>query len=183
MSGHTLKGAAVTTRLIVVDTSYLLELFQVPNCSDAQGHEQVRLRFEQACDITHQLHVPLPVLFELGNHIADVKDGQTRRKLANLLVESVQSWLSGETPITIVSALDDARTVGDFCAALNGLAGQFANLVPDRHGLTNTALVMEANRLREKYSDSSLRKYCVHIWTRESRLKALEPDAEVNAFV
>lgn len=183
MSKKTSPQVMVIVRLVVVDTSYLLELLQIPQCSDANAYEAVFQRFRQADGSRTQLYVPLSVLFELGNHIADVKDGQARHRLARQLVESVEIWLSGETPITIVSSMDDARTVEDFCAALNAMTAKFAELAPDRHGLTNTAVVLEAQRLKQKYPGSTLKQIHVHIWTRDQRLKALEPDTEPNAFV
>jgi hypothetical protein len=174
---------ASVVRLIVVDTSYLLELFQVPDCSSNRAYGPICKRFENARQITDQLQVPLPVLFELGNHVADVKNGQDRRRLAAMLVEAVDSWLSGETPLTIVSSMNDARTVQDFRDAVTGLTQEFKSLAPDRQGLTNAAIALDAKSLRSKYKNSSLKTYLVHIWTTDKKLKALEPDAEANAFV
>lgn len=170
-------------RLIVVDTSYLLELFQVPDCSSVQAYERVVQRFSSARQITDQLHVPLPVLFELGNHVADVKNGQERRRLSSMLVDTVDTWLSGDTPVTIVSSMNDARTLQDFRDAVTGLTQEFRALAPDRQGLTNAAIALEAKRLRHRHKSSSLKTYAVHIWTTDQKLKALEPDTEADAFV
>ncbi len=183
MSQKTTHLPVLAVCLVVVDTSYLLELFRVPRNSDVTAFDPIFQRFEQVDGVNTQLYLPLPVLFELGNHIADVKDGGTRYRLAGELVESVQFWLSSESPYTIVSSMDDARTLEDFCAALVAMTEKFAALAPDKHGLTNTAVVMEAQRLRKKYRNSALKQYQVHIWTRDHRLKALEPDAETDAFV
>lgn len=174
---------ASVVRLIVVDTSYLLELFQVPDCSSDRAYVPIFQRFENARRMTDQLQVPLPVLFELGNHVADVKNGQERRRLSAMLVETVDIWLSGETPLTIVSSMNDARTVQDFRDAVTGLTQEFKTLAPDRQGLTNAAIALEAKRLRDKHKNTSLKTYLVHIWTTDKKLKALEPDAEANAFV
>ncbi len=182
-AGAKLKKSANVVRLIVVDTSYLLELFQVPDCSSMQAYDHIFQRFANARHVTDQLHVPLPVLFELGNHVADVKNGQERRRLASLLVETVDTWLSGDTPVTIVSSMNDFGTVQDFRDAVTGLTQGFHVLAPDRHGLTNAAIALEAKRLRDRHKNSSLKTYAVHIWTTDQKLKALEPDVEVDAFV
>ena len=100
-----------------------------------------------------------------------------------MLVETVDIWLSGETPLTIVSSMNDARTVQDFRDAVTGLTQEFKTLAPDRQGLTNAAIALEAKKLRDKHKNSSLKTYLVHIWTTDKKLKALEPDAEANAFV
>lgn len=182
------KALALMTRvLVVVDTSYLLELFEVPHrykySSSPESVAAVQKKFHQALTAGTQLFAPLPVLFELGNHIADVKNGAHRRRLALQLQETVSQWLAGDGPITIVSAMDDSRTVQDFCAALSALTKKFSDLAPSQHGLTDTAVVLEAERLRSKHSNSSLVKYQVHIWTRHQSLKALEPDSESTPFV
>jgi hypothetical protein len=174
---------ASVVRLIVVDTSYLLELFQVPDCSSDRAYGPICQLFENARHITDQLQVPLPVLFELGNHVADVKNGESRKRLAAELIDAVNDWLSGETPLTIVSSMNDARTVQDFRDAVTGLTQEFRTLAPDRQGLTNAAIALEAKKLRQKHKNSSLKTYLVHIWTTDKKLKALEPDAEANAFV
>ena len=177
------NALASVVRLIVVDTSYLLELFQVPDCSSVRAYGPIYQLFENARHITDQLQVPLPVLFELGNHVADVKNGESRKRLAAELVDAVDVWLAGETPLTIVSSMNDARTVQDFRDAVTGLTQEFKTLAPDRQGLTNAAIALEAKKLRQKYKNSSLKTYLVHIWTTDKKLKALEPDAEANAFV
>jgi hypothetical protein len=174
---------ASVVRLIVVDTSYLLELVQVPDCSSDRAYGPICQLFENARHITDQLQVPLPVLFELGNHVADVKNGESRKRLAAELIDAVNDWLSGETPLTIVSSMNDARTVQDFRDAVTGLTQEFRTLAPDRQGLTNAAIALEAKKLRQKHKNSSLKTYLVHIWTTDKKLKALEPDAEANAFV
>lgn len=183
MSKKPSNSSVLSVCLVVLDTSYLLELFRVPKDRQDAAFEPVFQRFARADGVNTQLYIPLPVLFELGNHIADVKDGGARHRLAGDLVDAVQLWLSGESPFTIVSSMDDARTVEDFCSALSGLTEQFAQLAPNKHGLTNTAVVQEALRLKRKNPSSTLKQVHVHIWTRDKRLKALEPDAEANAFV
>lgn len=182
------KGAGPLTKtLVVVDTSYLLELFAVPHrykySSTKASVTAVRKKFEDAIKAGAQLFVPLPVLFELGNHMADITDGNQRRQQAMQLQETVSQWLAGDGPITIVSAMDDSRTVQDFCSALAALTHRFKELAPSQHGLTDTAVVMEAERLHSKHPDTSLVKYQIHIWTRHRNLKAREPVTEANPFV
>jgi hypothetical protein len=175
--------AALVKIFVVVDTSYLLELFQVPGNTNPKAAVVVAQKFQQGINSGVQFFVPLPVLFELGNHIADVPNGGLLRQLALQLKDAVKEWLAGNTPFTVVSSMDDSRTVKDFCVALGSLTQKFSALVPSQHGLTDTAVVVEAERLRSRYIDSSLSKYRVYIWTRHQSLKALEPDTEPTPFV
>jgi hypothetical protein len=70
---------------LVVDTSYLLELLKVPGRFDPAFSERVKQKFREAVAAGHRLYVPFPVIFELANHIALVRDGggtQAARGLA-----------------------------------------------------------------------------------------------------
>jgi hypothetical protein len=73
------KKSSLSRSILVIDTSYLLELFRVPGHSEEKVICEIRTRYEQAIKDKAMLFVPLPCIFELGNHIADVRD-ETRRK-------------------------------------------------------------------------------------------------------
>ena len=170
--------------LVVVDTSYLLELFAVPGCSTDAGHEKVKALFSRATAGNNEvLFVPVPVLFELANHIADVKDGTVRRNLANLFREIVEESLSANGLFTITPLLGDTSSIQELLKALVQITEQFQINAASQLGLTDNVIIMEAKRLREKYANSSVKSYKVHIWTLHMELKAHEPDTEVNAFV
>ena len=49
----------------------------------------------------------------------------------------------------------------------------------ERIGLTDGSIIDEARRLKEKYGAGAR----VHIWTKDRRLKAHEPDEEPDPFV
>ena len=170
-------------RLYVVDTSYLLELYRVDHCSEEQAHEQVKNKFAEAIDSGGRLYVPVPVLYELANHVADIKDSSNRKRLAKQLSQDVNSALKESTPWTITHLTDEAD-VSALMEALRKHAEQFAEIfAKEKLGLTDTALVLEAERLRKRYQSNSLRKYHVHIWTRHQAIKSREPDNEANQFV
>jgi len=106
------------------------------------------------------------------NHIVDVRDGSLRRALAKSFVDLIlQSFQRGE-PFTITPALNDASLK----MLLKCFADEFAS---ERVGLTDTSIIEEAQRLKRKYGHARN----VHIWTKDQRLKAREPDAEPNPFV
>jgi len=158
--------------VLVIDTSYLLELYRVPHYSNDASHAAIKARFGKAIEQKSQLYVPFPAIFEVANHIVDGRDPGPRKKLAELFVGHVlQSFEKGQ-PFVITPALDEA--------SLKELLQQFANeFAPQRVGLTDTSIVSEAKRLKQKYGAS----YNVHIWTKDRRLKAHEPDFERDPFV
>ncbi|HIE02028.1 MAG TPA: hypothetical protein EYP59_17380 [Thiotrichaceae bacterium] len=95
------KKSSLSGTILVIDTSYLLELFGVPGYSDDKAIREIRKRHEKAIKDKALLFVPLPCLFELGNHIADVRDETRRQSLANLLVQTIQTSIEKSTPWTI----------------------------------------------------------------------------------
>lgn len=162
------------TAVFVIDTSYLLELFAVPGSSDPQAVEEVKRRYEDAVERNARLFVPLPCLFELANHIADIPQAEHRHRLANHLSRQVDAAAEGDGE-WIILPLGGAEHYRTLCRRF---ARDFA---AQGIGLTDTCVIEEARRLkRERYGGSTFR---VHIWTRHQTLKANEPDPETNPFI
>lgn len=171
-----------TIRIYVVDTSYLLELYRVDGCSQDDAHAKVLQKFRESIE-TGQFFVPVAVLFELANHIADIPDSQRRRDLAAKLRTDIESSISEQTPWVVTHATD-AQSLEDLLSALNESAARFAGeFSTQKLGLTDTTVILEAERLRKKFVSDSLRNYQIHIWTRHCELKAREPDTEASQFV
>jgi len=166
------KVAALSPRVLVIDTSYLLELYKVPHYSEPKAHAEIKKRFAKAVEAGSRRYVPFPVIFEVANHIVDGREEGARIKLAQLFVEHVLQSFERASPFIITPALD----AENLKMLLERFAGEFA---PQRVGLTDTSIIEEAQRLKQKYGDS----YKVHIWTKDRRLKAREPDTEPDPFV
>ena len=88
-------------REIVLDTSWLLELYRVPgHFHDSTSKEAINetlASIESGCAIW----VTVPVVFEVANHISHVKDGTRRRQLSRQLFEDVKSSNELGMPWTI----------------------------------------------------------------------------------
>ena len=82
--------------ICIVDTSVLVELLDVPG--KASRHETTLTEFEQRNAAGEQFLVPVAVLFETGNHIAQVSEGAARRSRAQAFVKLVRSALDGGGP-------------------------------------------------------------------------------------
>jgi len=88
---------------IVIDTGYLLELFRVPKRFNESDAKEVKRRFSDAKTQLHNLYIPVPVLFELANHIVHVDNGYERLELANKFSKTVQQGIDlKETFINII---------------------------------------------------------------------------------
>ena len=154
--------------VFVIDTSYLLELFSVPGFSEESAVLEVKKRHEAAIEMTSRLYVPLPCIFELGNHIADVPDGNCRKQRGEALLETVKSSVEINNP-WIITPATGIEFFPRLCDAL------VKKYISQQIGLTDTSIIEEANRLKKKYRKSNLK---VHIWTKDTTLKAYEPDTE-----
>jgi predicted nucleic acid-binding protein len=153
----------------VIDTSYLVELFHCEGFCDETASRMVHKRFEAATRKGGRFYVPLPCLFELGDHIADVKREDSRRKLANKLLETVRISLLENDPWTITPT-------GSPEEILPSLLARFAPLAAKQGiGLVDAFTLHEALRLKEKLKKHKAR---IHIWTNDRALKRHEPDAE-----
>lgn len=155
------------TRIFVVDTSYLLELYSVPGFSDRTFFTRLR---ERMADLTAaRFRVPAGCLYKFCDHISDVTDGNRRHQLAQRIATDVESSIEHARPwvISPSKGLDE----------LAGFIRAFAS-DPTRQvvGLTNSDVIEVANRLKREYGSST--GYRVHIWTKNAQLKAHEPDRE-----
>ncbi|MFX0202304.1 MAG: hypothetical protein ACFFCW_39840 [Candidatus Hodarchaeota archaeon] len=157
----------------VMDTGYLLELFDVPGCSVPNAVKEVRRRYEQAIENNCRIYVPVPCIFEVGNHIAGVSDGRTRTELAKRLRGAVVSSVDEGIPWNMTPA-PGFDFLPDLCAVFE--EEYSAQCI----GLTDICTIEEAMRLKQKYSGLG---YRVHIWTTDDKVKAREPDTEEHAFL
>ncbi len=163
----------MTVTAYVVDTPYLCELFKVDGKSSKAASVQVKQRFVQAAESNCRFFVPLPCIFELGNHIAQISKGTKRRKLAKQVCRTVESSLKEQNPWSIKPSKDINEVMSRLGKAYSG------QYVEQGIGLTDSYVISEAQTLKNQYTSL----YTVHIWTMDSALKAFEPDTEPNPFV
>jgi hypothetical protein len=170
-------GFILMITYIVVDTSYLVELFEVPGYFNESDATKIKAKFKNAIKQGNRLYLPIPVLFELANHIAHVVDGTKRRELVTRFSETVKQGINPEivfiniipcAAFPVASELSDnlEKFVQDF-------AGKFSQ---QGLGFTDSAIVLEAQSLKKDHNR-------VHIWTKDTPLKPYEPDADPNPFI
>ncbi len=158
----------------VIDTSYLVELFGCGRHSNEKASVSVRERFKAANKAGGRFFVPLPCLFELGDHIADVGHDELRQKLADNLLKTVQSSLNTTKPWTITPT-------GSPEDILPTLLERFVPLATkEKMGLVDTFTLNEALRLKQSLEAYKAR---IHIWTNDRSLKRKEPDSEANPYL
>ena len=168
-------------RFVVVDTGYLLELFRVPGLHSAEGHQRVVEKFEQLIAHGGRIYVPVPVIFEFANHVAQVTNGHARLDLANKLGSSVKTSIEKQSPWIIIPSMGERILLDltDTLALCNAFAAEFA---VQAVGLTDISVITVARRIVAA-ANMQVPAAPVHIWTRDGLLKAHEPNAEPDAFV
>lgn len=176
-----MAGQPLNLRTIyVVDTSYLLELFKVDGNYSDDSAEEIKKRFQQAAEAGDLFIVPLPCLYELGNHIADVRDGGRRRDIAHKVLPVIKQCVKENRPWTIVPSTD----IGSLSILWEQFTRTYIYYTKSDDsasiGLVDSSLIFEAQRLKIEYKKKISK---VHIWTRDSALKSHEPDSETNPFV
>lgn len=159
------------TRVFVVETSYLCELYAVPNFSDSAFSASLRTKWDGEREAGASFRVPVGCVYQLCDHIADVPDGGRRRRLAVQVATDVASSVDRWMPWLIIPS-DGATELARFVRRFASDDGH------RRLGLTNSQIVAIANNLKQKYG--RVGDYRVHIWTRNETLKAYEPDREPN---
>lgn len=134
------------TQCAVLDTSWLLELYQVPGDSKQQRHASVLTQAAEAAK--GRMLVTVPVLFEVANHIVHVRNGHERRKLIERYRDHVHASLEDDVPWTVVRALQDdilLRTQD-----LIELAGRFFDTSGVGYSLADISVIDVVRRLQEK---------------------------------
>ena len=108
--------------IVIVDSSVLLNIMDVPDRN--QHKAQVLDHLEKLINGGDHLFIPMAAIVEVGNHIAQVKNGAHRRAAAERFVKELQSALAGEAPwkpinfpsnqevLTWLDAFPDSATQG-----------------------------------------------------------------------
>lgn len=165
--------STVVKHVYVLDTSYLLELFGVPGCSNDETSTEIRKRFSQAVEDDSRFYVPYACICEVGKHISEVGDGRSRRRLAKILCDTIKTSVNDNSP-WIITPANVLESILDTCREFVG------KYVVNGIDLADSSVIHEAERLRKKYSGLD---YKIHIWTKARDLKALEPDSEDVPFL
>lgn len=153
------------TNLVILDTSWLLELYRVPGDYQATRTAGV---IEVTGDVVGdggELLVTVPVLFEVANHITHVRDGTSRRALSAKFRDDIKSSLDRGSPWTIVATekdillrAEDVIRLADRFLDASGYNYSFANisiidLAAEIRKRDQSVKIMTFNRQIEAYSD------------------------------
>lgn len=135
----------------ILDTSWLLELYQVPMVSRKERHSTT---VEQTRAARGRMVVTVPVLFEFANHIVRVDSGNKRRTLVEKYLRDVERSLGESVPWTIYPNQPGGvlLTTEDFL----GLVKRFSAEAPIGHSLADISVMDLASRFRARGCETNI---------------------------
>lgn len=84
------------SEIVLLDTSVYLNVLDVPGWN--QDRDDVLAEFAIRVEADDHFLLPLASVWETGNHIADLGDGNLRRRYATKLVNDVKKAVAGDVP-------------------------------------------------------------------------------------
>ena len=138
----------------ILDTSWLLELYEVPGDSKPQRHESVLKQAKEAWLGRMNVYVTVPVLFEVANHIVHVRNGHHRRRLIVRLQKDLSASLRDEVPWVVVGALqnDILMREQDLIKLANRLVAESGH----GYSLADISIIDLAQRLQKRQLNVSI---------------------------
>lgn len=162
----------MTRKVLVLDTSFLVELYALPEKAKAHRVPHAQAWFTQARTARHGLQVPFACVLEFGNTIAQIKEPGSRTTCAaRLALDFEAAVMRGHQAMWVAT---DAPQFESATELVKFWSTQHA---PIGRSLVDAAIVRAA--VRRKEADSAAQ---VHIWTYDKKLKEMEPDTEPAPF-
>ena len=142
-----MAGILVLSGIAILDTSWLLELYRVPGCSDKSRYPDVSKQTICIVDAGGELIVTVPVLFEVSSHITHVHDGRRRRKLSTQFRDDVRQSIDGIGPWTILTTGKDILLRSEDVVRL---ADRFLQASGENYSFANISIIDLATTLHER---------------------------------
>ena len=136
-----LSGAAI------LDTSWLLELYRVPDYFKESRTLPVWTETAELIEAKCELFVTVPVLFEVASHITHVRDGRHRRTLSEKLRDDITSSIDRDSPWTISTV---GRKILFRSQDVIRLAERFLESSGPNYSFANISIIDLAEELRRR---------------------------------
>lgn len=147
---------------IIIDTSWLLELYRVPGHFQDSRSVVVMQEATDAVERNERLWVTIPVLFEVANHISHISQGHFRRELSRRFVKDIRGSFEREIP-WVVSSVDKDTLLR--AHDIVRLAEQFLQHKGPHYSFTDISIIDLAEQFR-------IRKRKARILSFDERLRA-----------
>jgi predicted nucleic acid-binding protein len=94
----------VSSSVVIIDTSILVEILDLQGL--AEHPERTRDELERWIEAKATLLLPVAVIIETGNHIAQISGGRKRRSAAKEIITIVTDALNGDSPFAPTPSFD-----------------------------------------------------------------------------
>lgn len=151
--------------ICLIDTSILLNILDVPNRNNER--EEILEKFSEYIQLDCSFIIPMAVVIETGNHIAQNGDGNTRRIVAQKFIDTLEKTFTGEAPFRIAD-WDTQEKIREWLHEFPSHAQK--NKSPTRTGegtsFGDLSIVKEFEKSCSKFSMSE-----IFIWSLDEDLK------------
>lgn len=147
------------SKVIVVDTSVLLNILDVPGRN--QNRQAVLDEFLLEGDVDSQFLVPYGAILETGNHIAHLSDSGSRKKYSTNFSAFVNKAIIGELPLKSINFPGKEL--------LEKALADFSSKAEQGIGLVDTTIIQEYNECVLKFPG-----WVVKIWALDGHLVGYE---------
>lgn len=147
--------------IVIVDTSVLLNIFDVPGRNESRVDVLAQLgRLIEASD---HLFIPMAAIVEVGNHIAQLGNGAQRRAAAERFVREVRRALADAAPWKPINFPSNQEVFGWLDA--------FPDAAMQGLGMGDLSIMKEWEDLCMRHPMSRVR-----VWTLDNDLAGLDRD-------
>ncbi|MCW6036710.1 hypothetical protein K4A83_10615 [Spirulina subsalsa FACHB-351] len=144
----------------IVDTSIFCNILDIPQRNE--NRDQVMRELKTYLESNTNLLLPMAVIYETGNHIANAKgenlDGNKRRTLAETFVQQVQMAITGKAPWRVLE-VPTTQEIKDWLT-------EFPDSAMKGAGMADLSIIKEWYKLREKIPNQR-----VFIWSLDQHLQ------------
>lgn len=168
------------SKIILLDACFLIEFLAIPVDSDPDKHAKAVELISESIERGYDLFCTVGVLYEVANHIVDIKSNDIQRAIAIKFQSMVLSAWGEGMPFSIVPGPAKTDLLTEF-AELPDLCKRYATSLRQRLSLVDCAVVDVAHALKASYQ-SRARQWPAHIWTMHAQLKALAPDSHEHEY-
>lgn len=157
--------------IVLLDTSVYLNILDVPGFN--QDRVAILNQFGQRVENGDHFILPMASIWETGDHIADLHEGNQRRSFAVKLVDDVRAAIEGNTPYR-ATYFPNRETFMTWLADFPNFAQRSKSDRQTREGvsLSDLSIIKEWERTRDLHNMSR-----VLVWSLDCDLAAYDTGA------
>lgn len=143
----------------IVDTSILCNILDIPKKN--QDRQEVMEELGKLLENGTNLLLPMATVYETGNHIAQIGNGNQQRQFAEKFVEEVKKAISGDAPWTVMQV----PTLEEVSEWLN----EFPDSAMRGAGIADLSMIKEWEKMKRQIPNRR-----VFIWSLDDHLNGYD---------